>query len=90
MSQELIERKKASAEAVAQRFDDMAARIRNNGTETFGGAFLVVPPSGTGEPVDLLMFSTTNPGHFWMMVKAHVDEQYKLLQERMAAQQRFG
>lgn len=88
--QELIERKKHQAEEIAKQFDEMAARIRLNGDANFGGAFLLVPPVNAGTAVQVLTLATNNPGHFWMMVKAHVDEEWKNLQDAAARMRSFG
>lgn len=90
MSQDLIEKKREAAEAIAKRFDDMATRIRLNGTDNFGGAFLLVPPAGVGSPVELLTLATTNPGHFWLMVKSHVEEEWRAAQDMANRQRTFG
>ena len=88
-SVEQIERKKQQAEEVARRFDAMAARIRHNGTDQFGGAFVLVPPNNAGNAVEVLQLADSNPGLFWMLVKAQVDEQYKQMQD-MAARMQYG
>lgn len=90
MSEELIERKKQEAEKIAQQFDAMARRIRYNGTESFGGAFVLVPPAGAGRSVEVFQIADSNAGLFWMIVKAQVDEQYKELQDMAARQMQFG
>ena len=90
MSDEQIQRKKQQAEAVALKFDAMAARIRHNGTDSFGGAFVLVPPLNAGQPVELLTLADINPGNFWMLAKAHVDEQYKAMVDLAARQKSFG
>lgn len=89
MSQELIERKQQQAEEIAKRFETMAARIRLNGSDNFGGAFLLVPPLNAGTPVELLTLSDINAGNFWMTVKLFIDEQYKAMVDLSAQQRRF-
>ena len=59
----------------AAPFEQMAARIRRFGAEEFGGALLVVPP--TGEPIAILMVTPDPKGEeplFWAQIKAKVDE----------------
>lgn len=92
MSQELIEKRKQQAEAIAKQFEAMAARIRLNGDDNFGGAFMLVPPNNAGKPVEILITADSNPGHFWMLAKANVDEQYRNMQDVAARQlsQGFG
>lgn len=89
--QPLIETKRhQEVEQIALRFEAMAAQIRLNKDGKFGGAFLLVPPLGTGAPVELMTISDQNPGHFWMSVKLFIDEQYKRVQDMVARQQGFG
>ncbi len=90
MNEDFIEKRKQQAELIAQKFEAMAARIRLNGTDQFGGAFLLVPPTGVGKPVELLTLSDVNPGNFWMSVKLYVDDEYKGLQDQMLRQRSFG
>jgi hypothetical protein len=48
-------------------FDQMAAQIRLNKDAKFGGAFLMVPP--TGEPFSSLMLNQEEPSIFWAAVQ---------------------
>ena len=72
------------ADAIAQRFEAMAAQIRLNKDGNFGGAFLLIPPHLTGTPIETLLRSNQNPGLFWSSIKALVDAQVKELQDRQA------
>lgn len=78
------------AEAIAKRFEDLAARIRLNKDASFGGAFLLVPPPVTGNVVETLVLSDQNPGVFWSIVKGMIDAEWKALQDRQARQSAFG
>lgn len=58
----------------ATPFETMAARIRRNPKEEFGGAVLIVPPSG--EPIALLTVTPDPKGEevlFWAQVKSKID-----------------
>ena len=71
------DRRRAAAEAIAKQFDAMAARIRLNADDQFGGAFLMVPPANVGKAVELLALSNQNPGNFWMNLKLYIDQAYQ-------------
>lgn len=62
------------ADLYAQRFDAMAARIRHNGSDSFGGAVVVVPPVNAGEPFEtLILDSKQDAGQFWSLLKVKCD-----------------
>jgi len=71
-------------EAIARRFEAMAAQIRLNKDGKFGGAFLLIPPPMAGEPVETLVLSDQNAGLFWSSVKGLVDSEFKTLQDKQA------
>lgn len=53
--------------SVANRFRRMADDIEKN--ENFGGAFVIVPAEGAGEPVQtLLLDPSPDPAQFWQML----------------------
>lgn len=57
-----------------QPFLDMAARIARNESNEFGGAMLIVPPSG--DPVALLLITPTpseEEALFWAQCKSKLD-----------------
>lgn len=78
------------AETIARRFEAMAAQIRLNKDGKFGGAFLLIPPPLTGNPVETLVLSDQNAGLFWSSIKAMVDAEFKALQDRQARLQVAG
>ena len=52
----------------AQLFRTMAECIEKN--DNFGGAFVIVPPEGAGEPVQtLLLDPSPDPAMFWQMIQ---------------------
>ena len=87
---QLIEKRRASAETIAKKFEAMAERIRRNGDDNFGGAFLLIPPDNAGKAIEVMSVADTNPAHFWLLVKAGVDEQYQEIQALSARQRSFG
>ena len=57
----------------ASRFARMAQRLEHNLDSTFGGAFVIVPPEGAGEPMEALILDTTgNPAQFLMLLQAKI------------------
>lgn len=87
MTEPLVQQGAYDAEAVAQLFDRMAARVRLNKDSEFGGAFVLVPPTGFGDPVDSLLLNTPNASlMFWHHLKSICDQTIKT----MEAQQRFS
>lgn len=77
------------AEAIAQRFEAMAAQIRLNKDGKFGGAFLLIPPPMAGETVETLMLSDQNAGFFWTVIKGLVDSEFKRIQDQQARMGQF-
>ncbi len=43
----------------ADRFRRMAERIDHNKDAGFGGACVIIPPSGAGEPIEILMLDNS-------------------------------
>lgn len=78
------------AEAIAQRFEAMAAQIRLNKDGKFGGAFLLIPPPLAGSTVETLVLSDQNAGLFWSSIKALVDGEFKTLQDKQRMASGFG
>lgn len=78
------------AEAIAKRFEDLAARIRLNKDAKFGGAFLLVPPPLTGNVIETLVLSDQNPGLFWSVVFGMVEGEFKRLKDQQLRQSTFG
>ena len=88
MTDPLIPQQGYDADALAAAFDAMAAKIRLNRADNFGGAFVLVPPIGVGQPVDGMLINSANASMmFWLQLKMIVDDTIKQLtdQQRMAA-----
>lgn len=60
--------------AAADNFQAMADRIRHNADQKFGGAFVVVPPDGQGDTLEVLILDTKmEPAQFWSTLKTKCD-----------------
>lgn len=77
MSEPLIAGKDNSVETLAKRFDVMADRMRLNKDNSFGGAFVIIPPVGEGsEPIDtLILDSKQDLSQFWMLLKQKAENE---------------
>lgn len=85
MNQPLIAEKSDTFEAVAKTLEDMAARIRRNKDEPFGGCFVVIPPKDGGEPFFYLgLDSQEDPVLYYQLLSARI----KALLEQLDAQRR--
>lgn len=68
-------------------FAEMAALIRHNKEESFGGAFVVVPPEG-GEPLaTLLLDNRQDVAQFWSTLKTKCDIALAQIGEQERARQ---
>ena len=56
----------------AGAFDRMAARVRLNAEQGFGGAFVVVQPDGVAQEM-LLLDNAQNPAIFWSLIKTRAE-----------------
>lgn len=71
--------------ANAEFFLRVAEEIDRNVASGFGGAFVVVPPAGAGNPLATVILDARQDGMtFWMMLKTKCDAELSVL----AAQQR--
>lgn len=91
MTEHLIaDRQPGDAEALAAPFAAMAEQIRHNGSTSFGGAFVIVPPAIGGEPiVTLVLDPRQDPILFWSSVKSKVDMVLAQLDEAARGHQAF-
>lgn len=69
----LVDAKEVSAQTAAGAFTKMADAILLNKQASFGGAVVIIPPEGGGEPVDLLLLTRQSPVAFWALLKATVE-----------------
>ena len=53
----------------ADRLRRMADRIDHNADSPFGGACVIIPPVGGGNPIEIMLFdNNADPAHFWSTV----------------------
>lgn len=54
---------------VAKHFTDMAADVERNANVGFGGAFVIIPPEGGGDPIKtLILDGSSDLALFWNSV----------------------
>lgn len=67
-------------------FTKMAERIDKNEGEPFGGAFVIVPPTGAGEPMSALTFNSgTDLAQFWMQLQGMINTALANIQANQAS-----
>lgn len=55
-------------------FRSIADRLETNASVEFGGAFLVIPPTNGGDPIDgITVTSTPNPVVFWSSLEGQIE-----------------
>ena len=90
MSEDLITQNDRSAETLAKIFDDMAARIRLNKDNPFGGAFVIIPPADGGDPFQtLILDAKQDPAQFFMLLKAKAENQITAIDHANRTQNAF-
>lgn len=83
---EKLAARRVQAEAIARTFEAMAARIRRNQDEIFGGVALIVPPMAREPAFEMLTLNTAEPVLFWLAIKATTDPAYQAAQDTAARQ----
>ena len=74
----------------ATRFKAMEQLLEKNDGQ-FGGAFVVVPPPGAGEPIEtLILDAKQDPAQFWTLLKTKCDIALGELDAKQRAGQAFG
>lgn len=68
----------------ADRFRKMAERIDHNVEfSTFGGAAVICPPGGAGEPIEVLLLdSRGDAAQFWSTIQSRISIILSELQDR--------
>lgn len=91
MDQPLINNPDRSAEALAKFFDDMAAKIRLNKDNAFGGAFVIIPPDQGGEPFQtLILDAKQDPAQFFILLKTKCESQITSIDQQARNQGGFA
>jgi hypothetical protein len=86
--QPLVERPEIK---LAERFEDMAKRLRHNaGTSTFGGACVIVPPGGVDSIEILILDSQGNLAQFFSTIQSRIQVALTDLQEKQRIAQGLG
>jgi hypothetical protein len=76
---DLVE-KTETAPTVAASFHKMGDLMTKNAAEKFGGAFVIVDP--TGETLESLFINDATPGLFWGTLKTIVDQQIIMIDDK--------
>jgi hypothetical protein len=85
MNEPLITPKESNA---AQLFQDMADRIRHNADQSFGGAFVIIPPANGGDPLEtLILDAKQDPAQFFTLLKVKCDMAIGLIEDQRRNQQ---
>ncbi len=75
----------------ADRFSKMAAALDHNSASGFGGAWVVVPPEGGGEPIEtLILDSKQDAAQFWSLLQAKASVMIAEIEEKKRTQGAFG
>lgn len=71
------------------QFDAMAKRIVHNAGQSFGGAFVIVPPNG--DPIEtLILDAKQDPAQFWSLIKTRCDLAISEIDEHQRQARPFG
>jgi len=75
----------------AEWFFQMRERINKNESSDFGGAFVIVPPEGAGEPLEtLILDARPDPAQFWQMLLVKCQIMLGEIEAKSRANQAFG
>lgn len=86
MNQPLVE---GRSNDPALRFSAMAERITHNANQSFGGAVVIVPPSG--DPIEILMLDPhSDIAMFWGTIRSKIDILLATAEAEKRRQQGFG
>jgi hypothetical protein len=70
---------------------DRADSIERNGNEAFGGCFVVIPPEGGGEPVDVMVLDRRHDlAFFWNSVISKCQFELAAVEQQQRSGQGFG
>ena len=84
---DLVEKKDDDPSA---RFRAMADRVDHN-RGIFGGAVVIVPPAGAGDPIEFILLDVSADAvQFWATIKGRIDKEIAKLDENSRNKQAFG
>ncbi len=72
---------------LSEPFTKMAVQLDHNDAADFGGAFVVIPPVGGGDPVQGCLLTSADPVQFWLLLQSQIN---KSLEAAKAGPQQFG
>jgi hypothetical protein len=73
---------------VSDYFRKMATAIDHNAAAGFGGAFVIIPPEGGGNPIEtLILDEKQDPAQFWTLLKTKCDTQIALADQALRTAQ---
>ena len=73
MDEQLIQGQSKDIKAMADRFRAMADKMELNAGAAFGGAFVVIPPLGGGDPFETLVLdSEQDPVLFYQLLQSRI------------------
>lgn len=74
MTEPLIQGSESDPRKLAERLRRMAEKIELNDSASFGGAFVIIPPIGAGEPIEtLILDGQQDPAQFFILLKSKID-----------------
>ena len=72
-------------------FSQMSDRIIHNAAGEFGGAFVVMPPDGGGDPIaTLILDSKQDAAQFWSLLQAKASLMVAEIEEKKRVAGAFG
>jgi hypothetical protein len=75
----------------ADPFRKMADRIEHNKDAGFGGACVIIPPGGVGEPIEVLLLdNAADPAQFYSTVATRIQITLEKVQAQNAQNVAFG
>ena len=90
MNQPLVESRE-SGTSPDEAFTKMAERIKHNADQPFGGAVVIYPPAGGGDPVEfLLLDGSADVVQFWATAKKRIENAVEDLDQKNRNPQGFG
>lgn len=76
---------------IAARFRAMADAVERNAQGSFGGAFVVIPPEGGGEPLETLILDNRQDiAQFWIFLKTKSENEIAAVDQKQRAAATFG
>lgn len=85
---DLVEKPKTDTSA---RFRVMAERIEHNNNAKFGGAVVIMPPEGGGDPIELLILDeSADVAQFWATIKTRIEFKIAELDQKIRNQNSFS